>query len=596
MKNAFKITFLAATLIFATSTQAKDVFVKPNATGSGASWTDAANISYITGSSVAEGDVIYMAEGEYLRTTQLSVTKYITIKGGYSAASTDTDLSQRNINLYKTVFKPDAGSNARALNINITSYPINTKMIVDGIHFENFNGTSQGAAMVITTSQGNIELKKLSFRNNTVTNSLGGALAMPTAFTGEISITIDSCLFEGNQAIYTTGNGYGGAFYFNNTTSPKTINILNSVFKSNYSYSRGAAGYFGTNFTVNINDCLFDSNQCIATTDNLSNGGCFYIVGTSGYGSTFNINRSVFINSYITGKGSVIWFNNTTGSLINYLYINQSSMIGNYSSRTTSSRAAIDVDNYSTQLQFNIKNSVLSNYNNIGSVKGSRYADVMFVSLANSTSDCKFENSILNGTYFNTGNVLASITPPDTLYNKQHGFLSDSTINLALSGDLKITDKIEVKKVFTPANVGNWIHNEIFAVKKNLNLPMVLQADIPNGYELKVNNQTYNSGKTTIQIQPSTSDPIIELKQLSSSVNVPKNLAKVYTQNGLLYLSELEPGSHINIYNQMGQMLVNTKANSTNFTFEGKGFVLVKISHNSEIQIFKIILNNNLIK
>jgi hypothetical protein len=583
------ILFLPAMLIIA-NLQAKEVFVKPNASGTGESWNDAANISYITGSSIAEGDVVYVAEGEYLRTTQLSVTKYITIKGGYSANSVDTDLTQRDVQLYKSVFKPDGGT-SRAININITSYPLNTKMVVDGLHFENFNGTSQGAAMIITTSQGDIDLKNLTFKNNTVTNSLGGALAMPTAYAAEISITLDGCRFESNQALFTTGNGYGGAFYFNNTTSPKTINIRNSVFINNYAYGRGAAGYFGTNLTVNISDCTFDSNQCTATTDNLSNGGCFYIVGTAGYGSTFNIDRSVFVNSYVTGKGSVIWFNNTSGSLINYLNVNNSSMIGNYSSRTTSGRAAIDVDNYSTQLQFKLKNSVLSNYNNIGQVKSSRYADVMFVNVASSTSDCTFENSILNGTYFSSGNVLASISPPDTLYNKQHGYLSDSTINLALEGDLVITDKIMFKKSFTASHAGVWIHSEIFDVKKKLNLPMTLNVVVPAGYKLEVDGQSYAAGTQSIAIPASTADPVVELKLLSATSHTQAKLATAATHNGVVMLSGMEPGSRVEVYTQSGQLLFNQIVHSNNFGFEARGFRLVKVTSQNHSQVIKVISN-----
>jgi len=590
-KSAFiRIIFAGATVFLSLmNLQAKDVFVKPNASGSGASWNDAANISFITGTSVADGDVVYLAEGEYLRTTQLSITKYITIKGGYAATSTETDLSQRNIQINKSVFKPESGT-SRALNINITTYPVNTKMIVEGIHFENFSGLSQGAAMVITTCQGDIELRNLTFRNNTVTNSLGGALAMPTAFAAEISITLDGCHFEGNQAVYTTGNGYGGAFYFNNTTSPKTINIRNSVFKGNYAYGRGAAGYFGTNLTVNISDCLFDSNQCTATADNLSNGGCFYIVGTAGYGSTFNLDRSIFLNSYITGKGSVIWFNNTTGSLINYLNINQCSMIGNYSSRTTSARAAVDVDNYSTQLQFKLKNSVLSNYNNIGQVKGTRYADVMLVALANSTSDCTFENSILNGTYFSTGNVLASITPPDTLYNKQHGYLADSTIALALSGDLKITDKIVMKKTFTAANAGTWVHAQLFDVKAKMKLPMTLQATIPVGYKLRVDGKDYPAGVANIDIPVATTDPQIELVLLSAVNTLKNSLARVQVINGKATLTEIIPGSRITVCNQSGQLLLQDVIKSDYYQFDAQGFVLVKISNNADSQVIKLIL------
>jgi hypothetical protein len=592
MKKSFILKAFLFLLIIAGSMSlyAREVFVKPNASGTGASWNDAANISYIVGSSCADGDIIYIAAGDYLRTTQITISKYITLMGGYSSASTGTDLTQRDIANNKTLFKPDTGGLSRAININITTASGGSKVILDGLHFEGFSGSSQGAAVIITTAQGNIDLINLSFKNNTVTNSLGGALAMPTAVAFDITITMDGCYFEGNQAVFSSSNGYGGAFYFNNTTVPKTIYIKNSTFKNNYAYGRGACGYLGTNMQVNISDCLFDSNQCTTTLDNTSNGGCFYIVGTAGYGSTFNISKSIFLNGYITGKGSVIWFNNTTGSLVNNLNVSNSSLIGNYSSRTTSGRAAIDVDNYSTQLQFSLTNCVLSNYNNIGAVKSSRYADVMFVSLANSSNSCTFSNSILNGTYFSTGNVVSSITPPDTLYNKQRGFLADSTIALALSGDLKITDKIVFKKTFTPSNVGTWIHAQIFDVKTKMNIPMTLLATIPVGYKLRVDGKEYPAGEAVIEIAASASIPQIELTPLSAVNSPDMQLAKISHENGRVSVSIIEPGSRIAVFNQSGQLILQDIITTDTYQFDTKGFVMVRISDKTNSRIFKLIV------
>ena len=327
-------------------------------------------------------------------------------------------MTKRDIAANKTTFKPDAGSTSRALNINATTASGGNKIILDGIYFDGFNGTAQGAAMTITTAQGDIDLKNLTFTNNVTTNTVGGALAMQTAFAYNITITIDGCTFENNQALYSSSNGYGGAFYFNNGTTSKTINIKNSVFKNNTAYGRGAAGYFGTNMTVNIEDCLFDSNQCTATTDNTSNGGCFYIVGGT-TGSTFNLTRTIILNSYCTGKGSVIWFNTTP---MNNLNLTNCSLIGNYSSRTTSGRAAIDSDNFNLNPTVVINGCVFSNYNNAGTVKQSKFADLMNLTPASCSTSSTFTNSILNGAFFsNVRNNTYDAVQPDTLYSKVGG-------------------------------------------------------------------------------------------------------------------------------------------------------------------------------
>lgn len=584
-------TFLAlvAALFTFSSLSAKDVFIRQNASGTGADWENAANVSYLGGSSIADGDVIHIAAGEYLRTTQISISKYVTVLGGYSVTSTGTDISKHDIAVNKTIFKPDAGSTSRAININAITGSYGNKITLDGLYFEGFSGVAQGAAMTITTAQGDIDLKNLTFTNNVVTNSLGGALAMQTAFAYDIAITLDGCTFDGNQSNWTTGSGYGGAFFFNNGTTPKTINIKNSVFKNNIAYGRGAAGYFGTNMTVNISDCLFDSNQCTNSVDNSTNGGCFYIVGASGYASTFNVTRSIFLNSYVTGKGSVIWFNNGTGSLMNNLNMTHCSLIGNYSSRTTSGRAAIDVDNYTAQMQFALNGCVLSNYNNTGTVKKSRYADVMFVSLASTSNTSTFVNSIVNGTHFASSNALAAITPPDTLYNKQQAYLADSTVALALSGDLKITDKIIFKKTFTAANLGSYVHAQVFDVKMKMNFPLTLIATIPTGYVLTVNGTDYPAGVATIDIPAAASNPVIALKVLSGFSKLSVPTAKVYAKNGLVRVSNIETGNKLSAFNAAGQLLFSEIVKSGESGFAAKGFVVVKISSASNYQVIKLI-------
>ncbi|MEI8087022.1 MAG: hypothetical protein WCG93_12480 [Paludibacter sp.] len=599
--NLLKTKNLVALLVvlFSVGTlSAKDVFVKAGATGTGADWSTAANPSYLGGTSIADGDVIHLAAGEYVRSTALTISKYVTILGGYAATSTGTDLTLRDVAANKTVFKQDQTvlTPSRAINLNATTGSYGNKITLDGLYFDGFTGVSQGAAMTITTAQGDIDLKNLTFTNNVTTNTLGGALAMQTAFAYDIIVTLDGCVFENNQAAWTTGNGYGGAFFINNGTTAKTINIKNSTFKNNNAYGRGAVGYFGTNMTVNISDCLFDTNQCTVTTDATSNGGCFYIVGTSGYASTFNVTRSIFLNSLVTGKGSVIWFNNGTGSLLNTLNMTNCSLIGNYASRTTSPRAAIDADNYTAQMQIALNGCVLSNYNNsattatVPSAKKSSFSDVMSVALTLSSTTSTFTNSILNGTHFgNVRNNTYDAISPDTLYNKHTAYLADSTVALALSGNLKITDKIVYKKTFTAANVGTYIHAQIFDVKAKMNFPMTLIATIPAGFTLTVDGTDYAAGVQTINIAAAATNPVISLKIASGLTRLAIPTAKVYAKNGLITVSNVEIGNKLTAYNAAGQQLFSELLKSNNTVFSAKGFVVVKISSATNYQVLKVI-------
>ncbi len=581
-----KMAILITLCLVAGVASAKDVFIRQNASGTGESWDNAANISYLGGSNIADGDVIHVAAGDYLRTTQISISKYVTVIGGYNVTSTGTDLTKRDIAVNKSIFKPDAGSTARAINLNLTTAANGNKITLDGLNFEGFNGTAQGAAMTITTSQGDIDLKNLTFTNNVVTNTIGGALAMQTAFAFDIKVTIDGCTFEGNQSLYTSSNGYGGAFYFNNSSTAKTINIKNSSFKNNTAYGRGAAGYFGTNMTVNIEDCLFDSNQCTNTADNASNGGCFYIVGGTA-ASTFNLTRTIILNSYCTGKGSVIWFNAAPANILN---LTNCSLIGNYSSRTTSGRAAIDSDNYNTNPTVTLNSCVLSNYNNAGTVKQSKFADLMNLTPASCSTSSTFTNSILNGAYFGTvrNNTYAAVQP-DTLYSKVGGYLADSTIALALSGDLKITDKIVFKKTFTASNVGNYVHSQIFDVKKKMNFPMTLVATIPAGYALSVDGADYASGTQNIQIAAASTDPVLVLKVASGLTKLDTPTAKIHTANGQIFVSNIDTESRLSAYNGAGQLIHEGDVNGGKYNFAATGFVIVKLSNSANYQTLKII-------
>ena len=68
MRTVFnkKMTILLTACLVAGVVSAKDVFVRVSASGTGESWDNAANINYLGGSSIADGDVIHVAAGDYL--------------------------------------------------------------------------------------------------------------------------------------------------------------------------------------------------------------------------------------------------------------------------------------------------------------------------------------------------------------------------------------------------------------------------------------------------------------------------------------------------------------------------------------------------
>ena len=606
MKNNLlfsKIMIVTVVTIFSFSTlSAKDWYVKPNASGTGASWDDPCNVSVIGGTpaGLADGDKVYVSAGIYQRSTSLSITKYVTIMGGYSTALTGTTIpASRNLAADSTIFEPTSGGTARCLNLNATTTPGFYSIVLDGLNIKAFTMATAngGTAISIGNSQGDITIKNCNFINNVSLNANGGAISM-SAIAYNITISFDNCTFTGNQATWSTGNGYGGAVYFNNgTTVAKTINFTNCLFKNNTAYGRAGAIYGTTYLTMNITDCYFDTNYCTQpycatcgtnSTNTGSYGGSIYIAGGT-QSNTVNILRSVFVNSSSTLKGSVIWFNTIPKNTLN---VTDCSMIGNYAMRISSARAAIDADNYAN-LDVVLNNSVLSNYNSTAAgLKQSKYADLMNLTPANCSTSSTFTNTILNGAYFsNVRNNTYDAVQPDTLYNKTHGYLDSTTIALAISGDLKITNKIVFKKTFTPALLGNFVEQKIFDVKRLLGIPMTLVANVPIGYTLTVDGIDHigTGSDVNISIPVATIDPVIVLKTNTGVSNVNSLHAVVSSSNGVVHVTGVEAGYKVSAFNLAGQQLFNQTSVSNNLSFTAKGFVLVKVSANGATSCFKLL-------
>jgi len=597
MKKNVQLKFivaLAMAVMSLSTASAKDWFVKPNASGTGASWDDPCNVSVVGGTpaGLADGDKVYISAGIYQRSTSISITKYVTIIGGYSSALTGTEIpATRNLAADSTIFEPTSGGTARCINIAATTTPGFYSIVLDGLYIKGFNMATAngGTAISIGNSHGDITIKNCNFSNNVSLNANGGAITM-SAITYNITISFDHCTFTGNQATWTTGNGYGGAVFFNNgTTVPKTINFTNCLFKNNTAFGRAGAIYGTSYLTMNITDCYFDTNYCTNATDNTSSGGAIYIAGGT-QSNTVNMLRTIFVNSSCTAKGSVIWFNTIPKNTLN---VTDCSMIGNYAMRKGSARAAIDADNFTTNLDVILNNCVLSNFNNnTAGVKQSKYADLMNLTPLNCSTSSTFTNTILNGTYFsNIRNNTYDAVQPDTLYSKTHGFLDSTTIALAISGNLKITNKIVYLKTFTPALLGSFVEQKIFDVKRLLAIPMTLVANVPVGYILTVDGTDYisNGLDVNISIPVASTDPVIVLKTNTGISNVNSLHAIVTSSDGIIHVTGIESGYKVSAFNLAGQLLFSKTSKSDNISFKANGFVLVKVSAAGATSSYKLL-------
>ncbi|HEY3268369.1 MAG TPA: choice-of-anchor Q domain-containing protein [Armatimonadota bacterium] len=213
---------LLAWLALASAAGAAVFYVKPGATGTGASWADAA--SFTSALAAAQPtDEIWVAAGTYTGVWSL----YSKLYGGF--AGTETEQSQRDPAANATILNGD-GSAKPILTVGGSSdnFPDIKPSVVDGFTFQN----SKGGALLGSASY--LIIRNDVFRNNSVTGK-GGAISS-IGFLNQTYLQIDRCVFDSNSA--TTD---GGAIYLQNGQSW----VTNSLFANNSSTNHIIAGSIG---------------------------------------------------------------------------------------------------------------------------------------------------------------------------------------------------------------------------------------------------------------------------------------------------------------------------------------------------------------
>ena len=186
------------------------IYVVPNGTGTGASWTDAlGNIQEAitlarTQDPSARKDV-WVAGGEYEITTAINIMDSVNVYGSF--AGTETAVSERarpeNAKLWE--FSNPTVLRANGSRLMQATGNLDMETVIDGFTMQNGNATgsalsTSGGAVVV---RGKVVYQNCIMRNNAATGG-GGAAIM----TGG---TIRHSLIENNTQ--TTGaNGGGGIF------------------------------------------------------------------------------------------------------------------------------------------------------------------------------------------------------------------------------------------------------------------------------------------------------------------------------------------------------------------------------------------------
>ncbi|RCW29694.1 choice-of-anchor Q domain-containing protein [Marinilabilia salmonicolor] len=231
------------------------LYVKPGATGSGDSWSDAINLS--DAMKIAfPGEQIWVAAGIYTPTTGTSRDESfefrydLTLLGGFSGDETSPD--ERDWNQNQTILSGDIGVESENTDnsyhvikmVGNENAPITQATVIDGIIVENgytgYNSIASlenGAGMWLQYASPIV--RNVIFRDNTVNYGHGGAVSgddFSAALFGNV-------IFHNNST--THYYGYGGA-----VNSYGGFEFYNCVWYDNYSnYYFGAV--YGNSVVVN---------------------------------------------------------------------------------------------------------------------------------------------------------------------------------------------------------------------------------------------------------------------------------------------------------------------------------------------------------
>lgn len=358
---------------------ATNVFVKANGTGDGTSWGKATTLSAALQMTLADGDIIHIAEGTYIPENNVSVkasdsdvkyktfeiSKNIKLQAGYAAGVTDA-LTEAQSTSYETILSGQLDESTRARRVVTIGAPIaaNQSVVLDGLTikdgYANYISTLAINGITIYDSYGtgaaimgsNVVLNNCVIKNNG--GKSYGSLSVysavlqmnncqvidnneDTSNTGygrgiyavSSNVTVNGCTFSGN----INYAGQSGAFY----AESSTVKLYNSTFANNQSGTYCAGVYIksGTSIasTAIIVNCTFYGNQLIGATKQDYYPTSLLVHSTSGAVSSANIVSSTFAN----GSGSnyeVAWYTATTVMKFYNSMITASTM-GTYRPNTT---------------------------------------------------------------------------------------------------------------------------------------------------------------------------------------------------------------------------------------------------------------------
>jgi hypothetical protein len=240
---------------------AQTIYVKPNGTGNGSSWANAAGNLRTVLNTASAGAQIWVAEGTYYptrctncttadRQMAFEIPTNVAVYGGF--AGTEVAVNQRVIGNHPTILSGDIDGNKDTTNHSqnlVYARNVDSMTIFDGFtlcnayadgsqaYSERFNS---GAAMYLNGSSDNgfcrIRIRNCRFENNK-TKGYAAAILMNGGYHGSCNPMISNCLFENNVS-GAEGGAVNHLGYYEGECSP-TYEFCR--FKNNTSEAAGGA-------------------------------------------------------------------------------------------------------------------------------------------------------------------------------------------------------------------------------------------------------------------------------------------------------------------------------------------------------------------
>lgn len=296
-----------------TSSRVENIFVSVYGDGdmNGSSWDHAYDVAglrtILTDKSDLSNTVIYLAEGKYIigksEGSGLELKKDIMqIKGGYSAASTGSDLAKRDPGKYETILSGDVNLNGKADAGDCAMFMVTAGTITfDGVVFEGgYIDTIVSAVNSVEGSNG----------SSSGAASVFGIFGEPAS----TSVEVVNCVFRGNLSVAAhNGSAEGKTSISGGPCAMVTSGFFKAegcTFIDNVAVNRGGAiRLMGAEAVCFLDKCLFTGNRLTGSSE--------------GWGSSIQvsyghlcINNSTFIDNQgkggeINGGGSFFMSNST---------------------------------------------------------------------------------------------------------------------------------------------------------------------------------------------------------------------------------------------------------------------------------------------